>query len=183
MATAVMSTVRYGHSATLLPTGSVLVAGGLSNNNILLSTAELYDPGTATWSLTGSLNVSRQYQTATLLQTGSVLVAGGYHPCCIPTSSAELYTPALLAANPASGTVGQSVTVTGTNFFANEMIQVYWDVTSTAPLTTTTTANDGSFTTTFLVPPTAPGGHTIIAIGQDSDVPASTPFLVVTQSG
>lgn len=91
--------------------------------------------------------------------------------------------PALLTVSPTSGTVGQSVTVSGTNYFAGETVQVYWDVTGTMPLTTTTSANDGSFSATFLVPPTAPGSHTIIAVGQDSNVPASTPFQVVTQAG
>jgi hypothetical protein len=75
-------------TAFLLPNGKVLVVGGRS--------AELYDPSTGTWSLTGSLNVSRMGYTATLLGNGKVLVAGGdsYSQQSDLTNTAELYDPA-----------------------------------------------------------------------------------------
>ena len=47
-------TGRDDHTATLLPNGQVLVAGGLDSNNFLAS-AELYDPASGTWTETGSL--------------------------------------------------------------------------------------------------------------------------------
>ena len=54
---------RAFHTATLLPNGKVLAAGGDS-----LGSAELYDPNTGTWSITGSLNTPRGFDhTATLL--------------------------------------------------------------------------------------------------------------------
>src|SRR5439155_3240093 len=52
-----LNTARAGHTATLLPSGKVLVAGG--GNNGFLNSAELYDPATETWSVTGSLNLAR----------------------------------------------------------------------------------------------------------------------------
>ena len=52
----------------------VLVAGGTS---LEIDTAELYDPATGTWSLTGSLNTMRKDHAATLLLNGMVLVTGG----------------------------------------------------------------------------------------------------------
>ena len=47
----------YVHTATLLPHGKVLVAGGAESmvDGGALSSAELYDPATGTWSSTGSL--------------------------------------------------------------------------------------------------------------------------------
>ena len=56
--------------------------------------AELYDPATGTWSITGSLSTGRFDHTATLLRNGKVLVAGGEVAIATPTASAELYDPA-----------------------------------------------------------------------------------------
>jgi hypothetical protein len=94
-----LSTARHGHTATLLKTGKVLVAGGIdgSGNDRFLSSAELYDPATGTWSDTGGLSVSRYLCTATPLPDGRVLVAGGYTGAHPPdfgvTNTAELYDP------------------------------------------------------------------------------------------
>src|SRR5260370_37465548 len=60
---------RNAHTATLLPNGKVLVAGGGGSSGTL-NKAELYEPVTATWSLTGDLNFRRSFHTATLLQDG-----------------------------------------------------------------------------------------------------------------
>ncbi len=67
---------RASHTATLLPAGTVLAAGGY-NHRAGLTSAELYDPGTARWCTTGSMRHARSYHTATLLGDGSVLVVGG----------------------------------------------------------------------------------------------------------
>jgi len=66
---------RFAHTATLLGNGKVLVAGGLDQGTLLTS-AELYDPTTGTWSSTGTLAAGRAHHTATLLPNGKVLVAG-----------------------------------------------------------------------------------------------------------
>ena len=73
-----MSTARYRHTATLLPNGKVLVAGG-SNGRNDLSSAELYDPVDGTWAETGSMNATHYGNYATLQSDGKVLVfSGGY---------------------------------------------------------------------------------------------------------
>ena len=86
-----MATGRELHTATLLPSGKVLVAGG--TNGSALASSELYDPSTGTWTATGSLGAARNRQTATLLPDGKVLVAGGGGSSGDLTSS-ELYDPA-----------------------------------------------------------------------------------------
>ena len=84
--------MRRDHTATLLPNGKVLVAGGRSGGSTLAS-AELYDPATGTWSATGVLATARYYHTATLLPNGKVLVAGGENQGD-DLATAELYDPA-----------------------------------------------------------------------------------------
>jgi hypothetical protein len=92
-----MSTVRQGHTALLLASGQVLVAGGADDTGTTINTAELYDPATTVWTLTGSLAESRTAHTMTLLQDGTVLVVGGQNATnTVNTAlaSAELYDPA-----------------------------------------------------------------------------------------
>ena len=76
---------RLTATATLLPDGRVLLAGGLDNKDdgagdrggVSVASAELYDPGTGTWTATASMTTGRDGHSATLLADGRVLVAGG----------------------------------------------------------------------------------------------------------
>jgi hypothetical protein len=79
-----------GFTATLLPNGLVLCAGGGDHLNALGS-AELFDPATGTFSPTGTLVTRRTGHTATLLDNGLVLMAGG---AFYRMPNAELYDPA-----------------------------------------------------------------------------------------
>ena len=69
-------TPRLEHTATLLPDGRVLVAGGYDGRAYLAS-AEVYDPVANTWTAAESLSVARANHAAVLLRNGQVLVAGG----------------------------------------------------------------------------------------------------------
>jgi len=89
-----MSVARFNHTATLLRSGKVLITGGRYSSTGGLSSAELYDPASGTFSATGSMREGRWYHTATLLQNGKVLVAGGTPDNNTSMSSAELYDPA-----------------------------------------------------------------------------------------
>ncbi|MBI1806839.1 MAG: hypothetical protein HYR76_07305 [Ignavibacteria bacterium] len=90
-----MHELRGSHTATLLPSGNVLIVGGFKKirtyDQAYFSSAELYDPQTKTFIPTGNLNVARCGHTATLLRDGTVLIAGGGNDQ--PLSSAELYDP------------------------------------------------------------------------------------------
>jgi hypothetical protein len=90
-ATGGMMVARSGHSATLLPTGMVLVVGGVNHLGVLVS-AEVYDPAKGAFTATGNLSTARQGHTATLLADGKVLIAGGEDNVG-PIRSAELYDP------------------------------------------------------------------------------------------
>jgi hypothetical protein len=88
-------------TATLLKTGQVLLVGGETQISTTLGqlfptgTAELFDPGTFSFSLTaGSLTTPRLYHSATLLDDGKVLVVGGRGSFFNTIASAELYDPA-----------------------------------------------------------------------------------------
>src|SRR6266581_4045300 len=91
---------------TLLPDGRVLAAGGLNRCNksgcdiAFLQSAEVFDPATGVWTLTGSLAAGRWRHQMTLLPDGRVLVAGGRQGGAI-LGSAEIYDPATGVFNPA----------------------------------------------------------------------------------
>jgi hypothetical protein len=81
-ATGSASVPRYGFTATLLPDGRVLVAGGYNcgqgGPEGLWASAEVYDPATGSFSATGSMEAPREFHAATLLRDGRVLVTGGF---------------------------------------------------------------------------------------------------------
>lgn len=80
-ATENMTQARWGHTATLLPDGKVLVTGGAlfppSGSGKVFASAELYDPNSGLWTATGSLAEARVGHIAILLGNGRVLVLGG----------------------------------------------------------------------------------------------------------
>lgn len=88
-----LATVRLGTTATLLPDGRVLVAGGKGVGWVELASAELYDPASGAWTGVGDLGVARWLHTATALPDGRVLIAGGEN-ASTPLASAEIFTVA-----------------------------------------------------------------------------------------
>jgi len=97
-----VTVARFAHTATLLPNGKVLIAGGVGVSRSLAS-AELYDPALGTFTATGSMTVARAFHTATLLLSGKVLIAGGDSSsgdgggnggAPIAIAGAEIYDPA-----------------------------------------------------------------------------------------
>src|SRR5713101_7181865 len=87
---------REFHSATVLPSGLVFVAGGVNDRLIGLASTELYNSALGTFSTGGDMTSSRAAHTATLLRDGTVLLAGGNsftNGVFDPLSSAEIYDP------------------------------------------------------------------------------------------
>jgi hypothetical protein len=76
-----MNSAHANHTATLLADGRVLIAGGSNRpnttKNSVTSIAEIYDPATRTFALTGPMQARREFHQATRLSNGEVMVAGG----------------------------------------------------------------------------------------------------------
>jgi hypothetical protein len=80
---------RFAASATLVPTGKVLIADGIVRDSG--AAAELYDPTAGGFLLTGRMLNGRAYHTATSLTDGRVLLASGIGTSSAPIGEAELY--------------------------------------------------------------------------------------------
>lgn len=88
-----MSVDRAAHTATLLTDGRVLVTGGIRDGEVVVASAELYDPQTGDFVPTGRMTNPRVSHTATLLRDGRVLLVGGWDDTG-QLRTAELYDPA-----------------------------------------------------------------------------------------
>jgi hypothetical protein len=96
---AALNVGRRCHTATLLPNGKVLVAGGYEIGTIASDRAELYDPATESFTLlTGRMTQGRAQHTATRLLDGRVLIAGGLYEASVgqlnTSWTAEVFDPA-----------------------------------------------------------------------------------------
>ena len=114
---------RLLHTATLLPDGRVLVAGGWPDhtNRGPLSSAELYHPATGNWTRTIGMHENRVGHTATLLYNGRVLVVGTQRG---DPNSAELYDPAAANWSLAGSTTTPRVGFHTATLLRNKMVLV-----------------------------------------------------------
>ncbi len=118
-----MTVGRSGHTATLLPDGGVLIAGGdwseTSVMGIGAGTAEIYDPSAGAFTATGSLSIARSGPNATLLANGKVLITGGVtgeNDAGYLIGDPELYDPST-GKFSAAGTYAGSLAGLNTNEF------------------------------------------------------------------
>ena len=75
---ATLQTARAAHTATTLPSGDVLMVGGMADGGGSVASVELFDVGNNTLQEVGSLAKRRAGHTATSLGGGRLLIAGGY---------------------------------------------------------------------------------------------------------
>jgi hypothetical protein len=88
-----MRAARSAHTATTLPNGNVLIAGGFTNEASAAFSAELFDPGTQRFIALPRLKALRHSHTATVLPSGKVLIVGGYGSGSAVITTAELFDP------------------------------------------------------------------------------------------
>jgi hypothetical protein len=176
-----LSVARAGAAATLLPDGTVLLAGGCTGTcGRALSSSEIYVP--PNWGPASPMTQSRVAPTATLLGDGSVLLAGGdLHYGGPPTSTAELYTPILMSMRPDRGPAGTRVTVSGSNFYAGETVRVLWD--NKTVVGQATTSASGAFTGKITIPAAKPGKHLVSAVGSRSGRTGNAALTEFTVTG
>ena len=169
-----MSAARYLHAAALLPKGKVLITGG-GDAEGSISSSELYDPVTGTFSATGSMAAARRFHTATLLRNGKVLVVGGV--AGTEHSSAELYDPAAGTFSPTgpmkfarsghiavllpNGKVLVAGGYLGNIYYASA--ELYDPASGTFAVTGSMSVGRGQFSATLL-----PGGKVLVAGGDST---------------
>src|SRR5262245_12154053 len=92
-----MDSSRTGHTATLLPNGQLLIAGGASYRQqqfgagVVLASVEMYDSAAGSFRAVASMTNARRSHTATLLPDDRVLIVGGYGEGGAALASAELF--------------------------------------------------------------------------------------------
>ncbi|HET6638300.1 MAG TPA: kelch repeat-containing protein [Gemmatimonadota bacterium] len=96
---ATMHVARAAHTATVLPSGEVLIVGGMDHGGGGLASVELFDPADNVVQELGSLAERRAGHTATPLADGRVLIAGGYSGEYL--SSVEVFDPTRRRFQPA----------------------------------------------------------------------------------
>lgn len=89
-----LNTARAKHTATVLPSGAVLVVGGMGDDTRALAQVEAWDPGAQRWVARAPLQTARYGHTATLLADGRVLVTGGVDANEALLNTTEFYNPA-----------------------------------------------------------------------------------------
>ncbi|MBS2014604.1 MAG: hypothetical protein JST00_17080 [Deltaproteobacteria bacterium] len=82
-----MAAARYGHTATLLQTGKVLVVGGECDLPTCTERSEEYDPALDVWEPSASIyqHPPLRFHASTLLENGKVLTSGGLNLTLGPT--------------------------------------------------------------------------------------------------
>ena len=183
-----MTSARRSHTATLLSSGKVLLAGGDVNGSVT-NTAELFDPISAIFTATPNMTSARRYHTATLLPSGKILLAGGDVNGAV-TNTAELFDPAsgtFISLSPNNTMTSPRGYHTATLLPSGKVLLAGGDVngavTNTAELfdpasgTFTATLSTMNWTRVNHTATLLPGGAVLIAGGRDGSASRNTAEL------
>lgn len=186
-----LATARWNHNATLLPTGEVLVTGGVAGDRVnpalRVNSSEIWNPATGSWrTVASSASMLRGYHSSSLLlPDGRVLHGGGGDGASTPENlDYEIYSPPYLFK-------GARPVVTGTtpNTVAYGQ-QVFIETPDAASITKVTFIRFGSVTHAFdwaqrLVPLTfsqTTGGITV-TIPSSRTAATPGPYLLFLVNG
>ncbi|MBI5631159.1 MAG: fibronectin type III domain-containing protein [Elusimicrobia bacterium] len=86
-----LNTPRFSHTATLLPNGNVIIAGGAQALGNTLNSCETFDVATSSWQVSGNMSASRGYHTTSLAKDGNLYAIGGYSGAAFLSSAERLY--------------------------------------------------------------------------------------------
>ncbi len=173
-----LATARTQPDAVVLPSGTVLVSGGLDGANAVLSSCEIYDPAIGMWSATGSMLEARAVHSASVLPSGKVLAAGGVTTGFSPLLTTELFDPqsgTWSPADPLAGArFGHAATLLPTGRlllvdgdYPGKTVELYDPTTSTAGTAHAITTARARQTATLL-----PTGKVLVAGGQGGGLTA-----------
>ncbi len=187
-----MNAARAWPKSSLLSNGTVLLVGGFSAGSTgpSLSSAEIFDPNTGLFTLTGSMSTTRARQTDTLLPDGTVMVAGGIDGVAgvAARQTAEIYTPATGTFTP-TGSMTTGREHLGTTLLGNGNVlvgggddgvnvlgttEVFYNNAALSPLSITTTSLSRSNLSIFNTGVSS--GGTLLAPG------ATDPNYTITSS-
>jgi len=88
-----MIVTRQKHTATAFAETTVLIAGGVDSSGNALSSAEVFDLSTNSFTAVGSMHVARFNHAATILPSGKVLITGGDDGSGHTLNTAEIFDP------------------------------------------------------------------------------------------
>ena len=177
-----MSIGRGWAAAVAAPDGRIYAIGGTRNQTSALATVEAYTPATNSWAPVAALNVPRWSGLALVGPDNRIYFMGGNTAGSpTPSSVIEVYGPAIALA-PGAGTAGvTNVSVMGSNFAANAIVDFFVGDRTAAPVASGTSDSSGALspTITLVIPAGAKSGSTkIFAVDRKSQYPAVATFLV-----
>ena len=108
----------------LLTDGRVLVAGGSPDGSNVLSSTQVYDPATNSWSAPVSMGTARSGHTATLVSDGRVVVAGGFNTSGSDLATTDIYNPATNNWSPGASLNTGRYLATATRIMNNRVLLV-----------------------------------------------------------